>query len=126
MCVMLSWLLTLVLVILVLISVLGNTLVCVAVKTDNTLRKLSNLFLVSLALADLFVRQSHSNGLVLSEESKMKSIRIKSSTAMGNLYSSNCLSFSPFSHLGTKIYLNSLQIVWKYPFLKYSYIISIF
>ena len=58
MCVMLSWLLTLVLVLLVLISVLGNTLVCVAVKTDNTLRKLSNLFLVSLALADLFVRNS--------------------------------------------------------------------
>ena len=58
MCVMLSWLLTVVLVLLVLISVLGNTLVCVAVKTDNTLRKLSNLFLVSLALADLFVRNS--------------------------------------------------------------------
>ena len=52
----LSWLLTLLLVLLVLTSVLGNFLVCLAVKTDKTLRKLSNLFLVSLALADLFVK----------------------------------------------------------------------
>ena len=53
----LSWLLTLLLVLLVLVSVVGNFLVCLAVKTDKTLRKLSNLFLVSLALADLFVRR---------------------------------------------------------------------
>ena len=46
------------LVLLVLVSVVGNFLVCLAVKTDKTLRKLSNLFLVSLALADLFVRDS--------------------------------------------------------------------
>ena len=54
----LSWMLTLLLVLLVLVSVVGNFLVCLAVKTDKTLRKLSNLFLVSLALADLFVRDS--------------------------------------------------------------------
>lgn len=50
------WLLTLVLVVIVLVSVLGNLLVCLAVKTDKNLRKLSNLFLVSLAIADLLVR----------------------------------------------------------------------
>jgi len=38
---------------LILVSVLGNALVCVAVATDQRLRKLSNLFLVSLAIADL-------------------------------------------------------------------------
>ena len=52
------WLLTLVLVVIVLVSVLGNLLVCLAVKTDKNLRKLSNLFLVSLAIADLLVRVS--------------------------------------------------------------------
>ncbi len=50
------WLLTLLLVVIVLVSVLGNLLVCLAVKTDKNLRKLSNLFLVSLAIADLLVR----------------------------------------------------------------------
>lgn len=50
-----TWVLTLVLVLLVLISVLGNLLVVIAVKTDKNLRKLSNLFLVSLAIADLLV-----------------------------------------------------------------------
>ena len=36
-------------------SIVGNILVCIAVATDNNLRKLSNLFLVSLAIADLLV-----------------------------------------------------------------------
>ena len=36
-------------------SVAGNVLVCIAVATDVRLRKLSNLFLVSLAIADLLV-----------------------------------------------------------------------
>ena len=45
----------LVLVLLILVSVLGNILVCIAVATDQRLRKLSNLFLVSLAIADLLV-----------------------------------------------------------------------
>ena len=49
------WLLTLFLVVLVLVSVLGNLLVVLAVKTDKSLRKLSNLFLVNLAIADLLV-----------------------------------------------------------------------
>lgn len=40
---------------LILVSVIGNCLVCVAVYTDCNLRKLSNLFLVSLATADLLV-----------------------------------------------------------------------
>ena len=50
-----TWLLTLLLVVMVFISVTGNVLVVMAVKTDKTLRKLSNLFLVSLAIADLLV-----------------------------------------------------------------------
>ena len=50
-----TWLLTLLLVVMVFISITGNILVCMAVKTDKTLRKLSNLFLVSLAIADLLV-----------------------------------------------------------------------
>ena len=50
-----TWLVTLLLVMMVLISVVGNILVCVAVTTDKTLRKLSNLFLVSLAISDLLV-----------------------------------------------------------------------
>ena len=49
------WLLTLFLVVLVFVSVLGNLLVVLAVKTDKSLRKLSNLFLVNLAIADLLV-----------------------------------------------------------------------
>ena len=48
-------LLSLVLVLLILLSILGNILVCLAVRTDKALRKLSNLFLVSLATADLLV-----------------------------------------------------------------------
>ena len=39
-------------------SIVGNILVCIAVATDNNLRKLSNLFLVSLAIADLLVAGS--------------------------------------------------------------------
>ena len=50
-----TWILTLLLALMVLVSVLGNILVCMAVTTDKTLRKLSNLFLVSLAIADLLV-----------------------------------------------------------------------
>lgn len=36
-------------------SISGNLLVCVAIYTDRSLRKLGNLFLVSLAIADLLV-----------------------------------------------------------------------
>lgn len=36
-------------------AIVGNLLVCLAIYTDRRLRKLGNLFLVSLALADLFV-----------------------------------------------------------------------
>ena len=43
------------LVVLILTSIIGNILVCIAVATDKKLRKLSNLFLVSLAIADLLV-----------------------------------------------------------------------
>lgn len=41
--------------IIIAMSVAGNLLVCLAIYTDRRLRKLGNLFLVSLALADLFV-----------------------------------------------------------------------
>nr|ABB87183.1 type 1 dopamine receptor [Panulirus interruptus] len=37
------------------LSIFGNGLVCVAVYTDRNLRKIGNLFVVSLAIADLFV-----------------------------------------------------------------------
>ncbi|XP_076033534.1 dopamine receptor 1-like isoform X2 [Oratosquilla oratoria] len=37
------------------LSIFGNVLVCVAVYTDRNLRKIGNLFVVSLAIADLFV-----------------------------------------------------------------------
>ena len=40
---------------LILISIVGNCLVCVAIFTDRRLRKLGNAFVVSLAVADLFV-----------------------------------------------------------------------
>lgn len=40
---------------LILISIVGNCLVCVAIFTDRRLRKLGNAFIVSLAIADLFV-----------------------------------------------------------------------
>jgi hypothetical protein len=43
------------LILLIVTSVVGNVLVCIAVATDHRLRKLSNLFLVSLAIADLLV-----------------------------------------------------------------------
>ncbi|XP_064480645.1 dopamine receptor 1-like [Ornithodoros turicata] len=39
----------------ILTAITGNVLVCLAIYTDRRLRKLGNLFLVSLALADLFV-----------------------------------------------------------------------
>ena len=41
--------------ILITIAILGNLLVCIAVLTDASLRKLSNLFFVSLALSDLLL-----------------------------------------------------------------------
>ncbi|KAA0195318.1 hypothetical protein HAZT_HAZT003005 [Hyalella azteca] len=37
------------------LSVFGNVLICLAVYTDRNLRKIGNLFVVSLAIADLFV-----------------------------------------------------------------------
>lgn len=43
------------LLLLIVISIVGNVLVCIAIGTDQRLRKLSNLFLVSLAIADLLV-----------------------------------------------------------------------
>lgn len=52
---MLTLVLCLLLSLLVIISIIGNSLVCLAVTTDPKLRKLSNLFLVSLAIADLLV-----------------------------------------------------------------------
>lgn len=45
----------LLLVILIFFSVAGNVLVCVAIYTDRGLRRIGNLFLASLAVADLFV-----------------------------------------------------------------------
>ncbi|CAG0917325.1 unnamed protein product [Notodromas monacha] len=39
----------------ILASICGNLLVCIAVCTDHSLRKLGNLFVVSLAIADLLV-----------------------------------------------------------------------
>ena len=40
---------------LIAIAILGNLLVCIAVLTESSLRTLSNLFFVSLALSDLLV-----------------------------------------------------------------------
>ena len=40
---------------LIAIAILGNLLVCIAVLTDTRLRKLSNLFFVSLAVSDILV-----------------------------------------------------------------------
>ena len=39
----------------IVISIVGNALVVIAIATDQRLRKLSNLFLMSLAIADLLV-----------------------------------------------------------------------
>ncbi|OTF78727.1 dopamine receptor 1-like protein, partial [Euroglyphus maynei] len=44
-----------ILVIVIFISIFGNILVCVAIASDRRLRRLGNLFLVSLAIADLCV-----------------------------------------------------------------------
>ncbi|XP_065226035.1 dopamine receptor 1-like isoform X2 [Planococcus citri] len=40
---------------LIFLSIAGNILVCVAIYTDRGLRRIGNLFLASLAIADLFV-----------------------------------------------------------------------
>lgn len=40
---------------LIFLSIAGNALVCVAIWTDRGLRRIGNLFLASLAIADLFV-----------------------------------------------------------------------
>ena len=41
--------------VIIFLSITGNILVCIAVYTDRTLRKVGNLFIVSLAISDLFV-----------------------------------------------------------------------
>lgn len=41
--------------VLIFLSIAGNILVCVAIYTDRGLRRIGNLFLASLAIADLFV-----------------------------------------------------------------------
>lgn len=41
--------------IIIFMALVGNLLVCLAIYTDRRLRKLGNLFLVSLAISDLFV-----------------------------------------------------------------------
>lgn len=40
---------------LIFLSVAGNILVCLAIYTERSLRRIGNLFLASLAIADLFV-----------------------------------------------------------------------
>ena len=40
---------------LIAVAIIGNLLVCIAIVTDDSLRKLSNLFFFSLAVADLLV-----------------------------------------------------------------------
>lgn len=40
---------------LVFLSIAGNILVCLAIYTERSLRRIGNLFLASLAIADLFV-----------------------------------------------------------------------
>ena len=40
---------------LIAVAIAGNLLVCIAIVTDATLRKLSNLFFFSLAVSDLLV-----------------------------------------------------------------------
>lgn len=41
--------------IIIFLSIAGNILVCVAIYTERSLRRIGNLFLASLAIADLFV-----------------------------------------------------------------------
>lgn len=41
--------------VLIFLSVAGNILVCLAIYTERSLRRIGNLFLASLAIADLFV-----------------------------------------------------------------------
>uniref|UniRef100_A0A182PSQ2 G-protein coupled receptors family 1 profile domain-containing protein n=1 Tax=Anopheles epiroticus TaxID=199890 RepID=A0A182PSQ2_9DIPT len=41
--------------IVIFLSVAGNILVCIAIYTERSLRRIGNLFLASLAIADLFV-----------------------------------------------------------------------
>lgn len=43
------------LVLIIFLSVAGNILVCIAIYSDRGLRRIGNLFLASLAIADLFV-----------------------------------------------------------------------
>ncbi|XP_050436054.1 dopamine receptor 1-like [Adelges cooleyi] len=43
------------LVVVIFLSIAGNVLVCMAIYTDRGLRRIGNLFLASLAIADLFV-----------------------------------------------------------------------
>lgn len=40
---------------LIFLSIAGNVLVCLAIYTERTLRRIGNLFLASLAIADLLV-----------------------------------------------------------------------
>jgi len=40
---------------LIFLSIAGNVLVCLAIYTERGLRRVGNLFLASLAIADLFV-----------------------------------------------------------------------
>jgi dopamine receptor D1 len=44
-----------VLALLIFLSIAGNILVCIAIYTERSLRRIGNLFLASLAIADLFV-----------------------------------------------------------------------
>ena len=37
------------------LSAVGNIMVCIAIYTERSLRRIGNLFLASLAIADLFV-----------------------------------------------------------------------
>lgn len=43
------------LVLVILVSIFGNVLVCVAISSDRRLRKLGNLFIVSLGMFRLFI-----------------------------------------------------------------------
>lgn len=39
----------------IMLSAVGNIMVCIAIYTERSLRRIGNLFLASLAIADLFV-----------------------------------------------------------------------